>query len=207
MPPTPFFCELCQKGYSRSQELEAHENSYDHQHKKRLKEMKAMTRNPTSLVTSKNAERRKKEQTDGVLGGNLKVEERKSEGGGGGFRPIGFPRKGDVPRETVKDTKSDEGGHEMRESDRERKDQKEVKSEFVVRRGAIPWEELDQLDQLVDLDAMRPREVQRFVEADAEHLRTRADRDFYRNLWRKIEGSGRDGVGSESPERAVGLGA
>lgn len=26
--------DLCQKGYGRSNELEAHENSYDHQHKK-----------------------------------------------------------------------------------------------------------------------------------------------------------------------------
>jgi hypothetical protein len=26
--------ELCQKGYSRINEFEAHENSYDHQHKK-----------------------------------------------------------------------------------------------------------------------------------------------------------------------------
>ena len=39
-----FFCDLCQKGYSRMNEYEAHENSYDHQHKKRLKEMKEMQR-------------------------------------------------------------------------------------------------------------------------------------------------------------------
>ena len=29
-----FYCELCQKGYSRINEFEAHEGSYDHQHKK-----------------------------------------------------------------------------------------------------------------------------------------------------------------------------
>ena len=29
-----FYCELCQKGYSRINEFEAHESSYDHSHKK-----------------------------------------------------------------------------------------------------------------------------------------------------------------------------
>jgi hypothetical protein len=29
-----FCCDLCQKGYSRINEFEAHEGSYDHQHKK-----------------------------------------------------------------------------------------------------------------------------------------------------------------------------
>ena len=38
-----FFCTLCQKGYARQPEFEAHENSYDHQHRKRLKEMLAFT--------------------------------------------------------------------------------------------------------------------------------------------------------------------
>ena len=28
-----FFCELCQKGYSRMNEYEAHQSSYDHTHK------------------------------------------------------------------------------------------------------------------------------------------------------------------------------
>src|SRR5271155_909853 len=39
-----FFCQLCQKGYSRMNEFEAHQSSYDHQHKKRLKEMKEVQR-------------------------------------------------------------------------------------------------------------------------------------------------------------------
>nr|OQO29292.1 hypothetical protein B0A51_04086 [Rachicladosporium sp. CCFEE 5018] len=42
-----FFCELCQKGYARMNEYEAHEGSYDHQHRKRLKEMKSLTRDPS----------------------------------------------------------------------------------------------------------------------------------------------------------------
>ncbi|TGZ82015.1 hypothetical protein EX30DRAFT_212868 [Ascodesmis nigricans] len=39
-----FYCNLCSKGYARIHDFEAHENSYDHQHKKRFQEMKAMQR-------------------------------------------------------------------------------------------------------------------------------------------------------------------
>jgi hypothetical protein len=41
-----FYCTLCSKGYSRIHEFEAHENSYDHQHKKRFLEMKALQKKP-----------------------------------------------------------------------------------------------------------------------------------------------------------------
>ncbi|KAI5778899.1 hypothetical protein EDC01DRAFT_622140 [Geopyxis carbonaria] len=44
-----FHCDLCGKGYSRIHEFEAHENSYDHQHKKRFMEMKAMQRATTRV--------------------------------------------------------------------------------------------------------------------------------------------------------------
>ncbi|KAF2226366.1 hypothetical protein BDZ85DRAFT_211147, partial [Elsinoe ampelina] len=64
MPPTPFFCTLCSKGYARAPELEAHENSYDHQHKKRLKEMKSLTRNPTAAVKDSRAEKRRRENSE-----------------------------------------------------------------------------------------------------------------------------------------------
>ncbi|KAM0714372.1 hypothetical protein Q7P37_010159 [Cladosporium fusiforme] len=39
-----FFCELCQKGYARMNEFQAHESSYDHSHRMRLKEMKQLTK-------------------------------------------------------------------------------------------------------------------------------------------------------------------
>ena len=41
-----FYCTLCSKGYQRVHEYEAHENSYDHQHKKRFQEMKALQKRP-----------------------------------------------------------------------------------------------------------------------------------------------------------------
>ncbi|KAI4198325.1 MAG: hypothetical protein LQ350_005342 [Teloschistes chrysophthalmus] len=43
-----FYCELCNKGYGRINELEAHEGSYDHLHKKRLKDLRQMSRDPTA---------------------------------------------------------------------------------------------------------------------------------------------------------------
>ncbi|KAL2038735.1 hypothetical protein N7G274_008493 [Stereocaulon virgatum] len=51
-----FYCDLCQKGYSRINEFEAHEGSYDHQHKKRLKEMKQMSRDPLAATKARRAE-------------------------------------------------------------------------------------------------------------------------------------------------------
>lgn len=51
-----FFCELCQKGYARMPEFEAHENSYDHQHRKRLKEMRNLTKDPSAAARQRAAE-------------------------------------------------------------------------------------------------------------------------------------------------------
>ncbi len=51
-----FFCELCQKGYSRMNEYEAHLSSYDHAHKQRLKDMKAMVRDPAASARARRQE-------------------------------------------------------------------------------------------------------------------------------------------------------
>eukprot|EP00197_Chlamydomonas_leiostraca_P002226 CAMPEP_0202859708 /NCGR_PEP_ID=MMETSP1391-20130828/1705_1 /ASSEMBLY_ACC=CAM_ASM_000867 /TAXON_ID=1034604 /ORGANISM="Chlamydomonas leiostraca, Strain SAG 11-49" /LENGTH=237 /DNA_ID=CAMNT_0049538765 /DNA_START=68 /DNA_END=777 /DNA_ORIENTATION=+ len=42
-----FYCELCHKQYEKAMELEEHLSSYDHHHKKRLAEMRAMQNNRT----------------------------------------------------------------------------------------------------------------------------------------------------------------
>ncbi|EMC92865.1 hypothetical protein BAUCODRAFT_27192 [Baudoinia panamericana UAMH 10762] len=57
-----FFCELCQKGYARMNDFEAHEGSYDHQHRKRLKEMKQLTKDPNAASKARDAERRANEE-------------------------------------------------------------------------------------------------------------------------------------------------
>lgn len=45
-PPAqlPFYCDLCRKGYARISELEVHETSYDHHHRKRAADLKAANR-------------------------------------------------------------------------------------------------------------------------------------------------------------------
>ncbi|KAK1053748.1 hypothetical protein LTR12_000937 [Friedmanniomyces endolithicus] len=57
-----FFCELCQKGYARMNDFEAHEGSYDHQHRKRLKEMKQLTKDPNAANKAREAERKANEE-------------------------------------------------------------------------------------------------------------------------------------------------
>lgn len=86
-----FYCELCQKGYSRHNEYEAHLSSYDHSHKVRLKEMRAMTRDPTAAARARKAEAK----ADGVISIQL------GAGGGagdkpaaGGFKKGGFKKSG-----------------------------------------------------------------------------------------------------------------
>ncbi|KAI9795619.1 MAG: hypothetical protein M1833_006940 [Piccolia ochrophora] len=90
-----FFCELCQKGYSRMNEFEAHESSYDHQHKKRLKEMKQMQRDPLASTKARKAER-KADEKSGLI--TIKPVKRDAPppaaganaGSGSGFKKGGF---------------------------------------------------------------------------------------------------------------------
>ncbi|KAI6780524.1 uncharacterized protein J7T54_000164 [Emericellopsis cladophorae] len=51
-----FHCSLCNKGYSRMNDYEAHLSSYDHSHKQRLKDMKAMVRDPAAVERARKAE-------------------------------------------------------------------------------------------------------------------------------------------------------
>ncbi|OAL39344.1 hypothetical protein AYO20_01214 [Fonsecaea nubica] len=75
-----FFCSLCQKGYSRMNEFEAHESSYDHQHKKRLKEMKEMQRQVQP----------KKEEKGPLMQIKLGGATKSAAAGSGGFKKGGF---------------------------------------------------------------------------------------------------------------------
>jgi Zinc-finger double-stranded RNA-binding len=78
-----FFCDLCQKQYTRQNELEAHESSYDHLHKKRLKEMK-------SLQGKMAQPRREREGSGVVMSIKLGGGKDGKGGGGGGFKKGGF---------------------------------------------------------------------------------------------------------------------
>ncbi|MCJ1281388.1 hypothetical protein MMC26_000707 [Xylographa opegraphella] len=85
-----FYCELCSKGYSRMNEFEAHESSYDHQHKKRLKEMKQMQRDPLASSKARKAERKADEKSGLITIKPVKLDLASSVGAGSGFKKGGF---------------------------------------------------------------------------------------------------------------------
>lgn len=91
-----FYCQLCTKGYSRMNDYEAHLSSYDHSHKQRLKDMKAMVRDSGAAARARKAEAK----ADGAIV-SVKID---TEGGGGGaagggggggtFKKSGFKKTG-----------------------------------------------------------------------------------------------------------------
>ncbi|KAM0265377.1 hypothetical protein ACHAQJ_000219 [Trichoderma viride] len=93
-----FYCNLCSKGYSRMNDYEAHLSSYDHSHKQRLKDMKAMVRDPNASVKARKAEAK----ADGIV--SIKLSDQDAPvlsgggsgggGSGGGFKKGGFKKSG-----------------------------------------------------------------------------------------------------------------
>ncbi|KAJ5343579.1 hypothetical protein MYU51_021695 [Penicillium brevicompactum] len=87
-----FTCTLCNKSYSRHPEYEAHIGSYDHQHRKRMQDLKQISRDPNAAEKARRAERK----ADAEAG--LKVIETPGDSapraststGGGGFKKGGF---------------------------------------------------------------------------------------------------------------------
>lgn len=53
-----FYCDVCQKQYASALELDQHLSSYDHHHRKRMTEMRAM------VATSSKKEREKREKKE-----------------------------------------------------------------------------------------------------------------------------------------------
>ncbi|KAL8929064.1 MAG: hypothetical protein Q9208_001507 [Pyrenodesmia sp. 3 TL-2023] len=96
-----FYCDLCQKGYGRINEFEAHEGSYDHLHKKRLKEMKQMSRDPSAVSKARKAEAKdsiikikplssSSSTTPSSAAGPSSSAAAGKAGGGSGFKKGGF---------------------------------------------------------------------------------------------------------------------
>ncbi|EHK42701.1 uncharacterized protein TrAtP1_002230 [Trichoderma atroviride] len=92
-----FYCSLCSKGYSRMNDYEAHLSSYDHSHKQRLKDMKAMVRDPNAGAKARKAEAK----ADGIVSIKLSDQDALSSsagnaggGSGGGFKKGGFKKTG-----------------------------------------------------------------------------------------------------------------
>ena len=83
-----FYCQLCSKGYSRMNDYEAHLSSYDHAHKQRLRDMKAMVRDPGASSRARKAEAK----ADGLVSVKLAGQEAgaASSAKKGGFKKSGF---------------------------------------------------------------------------------------------------------------------
>jgi hypothetical protein len=71
-------------------DYEAHLGSYDHSHKQRLKDMKAMVRDPNAGSRARKAEAK----ADGLISIKLPGQEVAPGGGGGGFKKGGFKKSG-----------------------------------------------------------------------------------------------------------------
>jgi len=71
-------------------EFESHENSYDHQHKKRFLEMKAMQRDPSNAEKRRERERRQDEKAGVITIKPIKLGGDGGEKKGGGFKKSGF---------------------------------------------------------------------------------------------------------------------
>ncbi|OQD97542.1 hypothetical protein PENSOL_c012G03001 [Penicillium solitum] len=84
-----FTCSLCNKSYSRHPEYEAHIGSYDHQHRKRLQDLKQLTRDPNAAEKNRRAERKADAQA-GLKVIETPVDNVAPSGGGTGFKKGGF---------------------------------------------------------------------------------------------------------------------
>ncbi|KAJ5772020.1 hypothetical protein N7520_002549 [Penicillium odoratum] len=87
-----FTCNLCNKSYSRHPEYEAHIGSYDHQHRKRLQDLKQLSRDPNAAEKARRAER-KADAEAGLRVIDAPIASTSSSGttgGGGGFKKGGF---------------------------------------------------------------------------------------------------------------------
>ncbi|PWY64524.1 putative C2H2 finger domain protein [Aspergillus heteromorphus CBS 117.55] len=94
-----FTCTLCNKSYSRHPEYEAHISSYDHQHRKRLQDLKQLSRDPNAAEKARRAERKAdaeaglrvidtpKNVTVPTTGAGIRSG---TSSGGGGFKKGGF---------------------------------------------------------------------------------------------------------------------
>lgn len=89
-----FTCTLCNKSYSRHPEYEAHISSYDHQHRKRLQDLKQLSRDPNAAEKARRAERKADAEAGlRVIGTNENIASTGTgagSGGGGGFKKGGF---------------------------------------------------------------------------------------------------------------------
>ncbi|KAL4811877.1 hypothetical protein BDW67DRAFT_171105 [Aspergillus spinulosporus] len=85
-----FTCTLCNKSYSRHPEYEAHIGSYDHQHRKRLQDLKQLSRDPNAAEKARRAEKKADAEAGLRVLDTAKTRSASSTGSSGGFKKGGF---------------------------------------------------------------------------------------------------------------------
>ncbi|KAJ9203811.1 hypothetical protein DTO164E3_2165 [Paecilomyces variotii] len=85
-----FTCTLCNKSYSRHPEYEAHIGSYDHQHRKRLRDLKQLSRDPNAAERAKQDARKADEEAGLRVVDTKETSAGTKTGTGGGFKKGGF---------------------------------------------------------------------------------------------------------------------
>ncbi|KAL4738110.1 hypothetical protein BDV11DRAFT_190313 [Aspergillus similis] len=85
-----FTCTLCNKSYSRHPEYEAHIGSYDHQHRKRLQELKQLSRDPNAAEKARRAEKKADAEAGLRVLDTAKTGSASGTGSSGSFKKGGF---------------------------------------------------------------------------------------------------------------------
>ncbi|KAL4772217.1 hypothetical protein BDW60DRAFT_207224 [Aspergillus nidulans var. acristatus] len=85
-----FTCTLCNKSYSRHPEYEAHIGSYDHQHRKRLQDLKQLSRDPNAAEKARRAEKKADAEAGLRVLDTAKTGSASGTGSSGGFKKGGF---------------------------------------------------------------------------------------------------------------------
>lgn len=130
-------------------DYEAHLSSYDHSHKQRLKDMKAMVRDPGAAARARRQEMKAQEGVAGVV--SIKLGEAAASsagaagpgaGAGGGFKKGGFKKTGFTASGFVSVGGSSAAGGESVTSEK----RKEEEQEEDLRIRAMPGSELVESD-------------------------------------------------------------
>ncbi|KAG8530080.1 uncharacterized protein KY384_005562 [Bacidia gigantensis] len=145
-----FFCDLCQKGYSRINEFEAHEGSYDHQHKKRLKEMTRLTRATGTASTSKSDD----PSSISIKPISLGSATGAGKTGGAGFKKGGFKKNAFAASEDEVKTVVAGGGEGDKGDKGDKGDRMEV--DDVQGEGNGKGSEQEEWERWGDYDPRRP---------------------------------------------------
>ncbi|KAL5041323.1 hypothetical protein BDW71DRAFT_169161 [Aspergillus fruticulosus] len=85
-----FTCTLCNKSYSRHPEYEAHIGSYDHQHRKRLQDLKQLSRDPNAAEKARRAEKKADAEAGLRVLDTAKTGPASGTESSGGFKKGGF---------------------------------------------------------------------------------------------------------------------